>query len=167
MEWLQHHMRKHLVEGHSEANVLSLRHQPSLTPGTGARALELVERAIEYIRRTEQDSAERHARAESLARNAIEQLNTAAERLRFSEAARRAAEGQFEGAAAKLRETETELERTAAALTAAQTKISAVESRAHEAEMRATEAENALKRIEASVNSLLLARQLSSGEVAA
>jgi hypothetical protein len=167
MEWLQHHMRERLAEAQSESNVLSLR--PSLTPTeeVGAKALKLVERAIEHIRHTEQESAERHARADVLARKSVEQLNSAEERARGSEMARRAAEAQVERASVKLRHMETELERAAAELAAAQTEILASENRARDAEKRATEAENALKRIATSIYAFLVERRLSTSEVAA
>ena len=167
MEWLQHHMRQHFAEAQSETKVLSLR--PNLTPTeeVGAKAVELVERAIEHIRHTEQDAAERHARADMLARKSIEQLNSAEERARGAEMARRAAEAQVERASVKLRQMEVELERVAAELAAAQTKISVTENRARDAEKRATDAANALKRIETSIYALLVERRLSTPEIAA
>jgi chromosome segregation ATPase len=169
MEWLQQHMRKHLAEVQGEANVLSLRPHPIPVEDVGVRALELVERAIQYIQDTEQEAVERHARADTLARNAIEELSSAEERVRAAESARRAAEAQIDGTTAKLREMEIQLERTAANAAAAQTKISAAEKRAREAENRATEAENALKRIEAVIHALMLEKRLSDprGKVAA
>ncbi len=167
MEWLQNHMRQHVAGAQSGTNVLSLRLGLSPTEQAGAKALELVERAIEHIRQTEQDAAERQARADMLARKSIEQLNTAEERARGSELARRAAEAQLERASVKLRQMDTELERAAAQLAAAQTKISASENRAREAEKRATDAENALKRIETSIYALLGESRWSSPERAA
>jgi chromosome segregation ATPase len=167
MEWLQQHMRKPIAEVQGETNVLSLRPQP--VDDVGLRALELVERALQYIRDTEQEAVERHARAEMLARNAIAELKSAGERVRAAELARRTAETQKDGATAKLREMEIQFERTAANAAAAQMKISVAEKRAREAESRASEAENALKRIETVIHALMLEKRLSAprGEVAA
>lgn len=167
MEWLQEHMRKHLVETPRESNVLSLRAQPSPVEDIGVRAVELVERAIQHIQHTEEEAAARHARAEMLARNAIEELQKAEDRVRAAESARWAAEARVDGAGARLRDMEIELERAAANAAAAQTKISAADERAKDAEKRATEAENALKRIETLVHTMMLEKRLSTGEVAA
>jgi chromosome segregation ATPase len=162
MEWLQEHMRKHLAEAQGESNVLSLRPQPLPVEEVGVRAVDLVERAIQYIRDTEQAAAERHARAETLARSALEELKSAEERVRAAESARRAAEARTDGAIAKVREMEIQLERTAANAAAAQTKISVAEERARNAERRANEAESALKRIETVIHSLLLESRLTN-----
>src|SRR3954464_14470752 len=104
MEWLQRHMRNHAPEAQSESNVLSLRVQPVPIEDVGVRALDLVERAIQHIRDTEQKAAERHAHADTLARGAIEQLKSAEERVRAAETARRAAEALSDEASAKLRD---------------------------------------------------------------
>ncbi len=167
MEWLQHHMRKHLAEAEGASNIISLDPQLRATEDLGAKAVELVQRAIEHIRHTEQDAAERHARADMLARNAIEQLNTVQERARCSELARRAAEAQVERTSVKLQQMEMELERAAAELAAAQTKIRVTENRARDAEERATEAENALKRVETMIHAFLFEKRLSTGDIAA
>jgi chromosome segregation ATPase len=169
MEWLQQHMRNHLAEIQGETNVLSLRPHPIPVEDVCVRALKLIERAIQYIQDTEQEAVERHARADTLARNAMEELNSAEERVGAAESARRAAEARIDGATAKLREMEGQLERTAANAAAAQTKISATEKRAREAENRAAEAENALKRIETVIHAIMLEKRLSDprGEVAA
>ncbi len=167
MEWLQEHMRQHLAEAHGESNVFSLRPNDTQAEAVGAKALDLVERAIEHIQHTEQDAAERRAHADMLARKAIEQLNAAEEKARGSEMARRSAETQAERASVKLLQMEKERERLLSELAAAQTKISATEHRARDAEKRATEAENALKRIETSIHSLLVERRLLAGEVEA
>jgi chromosome segregation ATPase len=167
MEWLQHHMRKHLAEAEGATNIISLAPRLTATEELGAKALKLVQRAIEHIRHAEQDAVEKDARADMLARNAIEQLNTMQERARCSELACRAAEAQVERTSVKLQHMEMELERAAAELAAAQTKIRATENRARDAEKRATEAENALKRIETMINALLFDKRLSTGDIAA
>jgi chromosome segregation ATPase len=167
MEWLQEHMRRHLAEAKGESNVFSLRPQTSSAEEVGVRAVELVERAIQHIQTVEEEAAARHARAETLARNAFEELKSAVERVRAAESAHRAAEARVDGATARLREMEIELERTAASAAAAQTRIAAGEERVRDAEKRATEAENALKRIETLVHTLMLEKRLSRGEVAA
>jgi chromosome segregation ATPase len=167
MEWLQEHIRKHLAESHAESNVLNLRPQPSQAEDLGDRAVGLVERAIQHIRDVEQEAVARHARAETLARDAIQELNKAQERVRAAEAARWAAESCVDGATAKLREMEMQLERMAANAAAARTKIAAAEGRARDTEKRAAEAEKALERIETVIQTLLLEKRLSVSEVAA
>ncbi|HEY1542380.1 MAG TPA: hypothetical protein VGG01_08220 [Xanthobacteraceae bacterium] len=160
MDWMQQHMRRHLAEGQGEPNVLSLRSEPAQSGEVGAKTLELVERAVEHIRQTEQAAAERHARAEMLARRTIEQVNAAEERARSSEMALRAAETQAERNSLKLQQMELELQRAATELAAARTDTSAAESRARDAERRAAEAENALKSVEATIRRLLTERGL-------
>jgi len=112
MDWLDEHMRKHLAETPGESNVLTLRPQPSLIEEVGARTVELVERAIQHIQNVEEEAAATHARAETLARNALERLKLGEERVRAAESARQAAEARIEGATAKLRDMEIQLERT-------------------------------------------------------
>ena len=166
MNWLQEHMRKHLVEAHGHSNVLSLRPQPS-DEQLGLRAVELAERAIEHVRDTERKAADRHACAEALARNAIQKLNKAEDRVRVAESAHRSIEAQLEQAYATMRNIEIELERTAADAAAAQTRILAAQEEAREAEKRATEAENALKRIEAILETMFLQKRLPARQIAA
>ena len=160
MDWLDEHMRKHLAETPGESNVLTLRPQPSLIEEVGARTVELVERAIQHIQNVEEEAAATHARAETLARNALERLKLGEERVRAAESARQAAEARIEEATAKLRDMEIQLERTAA-------NAAAAEERARDAERRATDAENALKRIETLVHTLMLEKRLSTGGVTA
>jgi chromosome segregation ATPase len=166
VEWLQDHMRKHSVDAQRESNVLSLR-PSSQDEQFGLRAVELAERAIQHIRDTEQQAADRHARAEALARNAIEELQKAEHRVRAAEHARRAIEARFDQAHATLRDMEIQLERAAADAAAAQTKISAAQEETRNAEKRAAEAENALKRIETMLDALLAERRLSTRQIAA
>ena len=166
MQWMQQHMRKHLAEGEGEPNVLSLRPEPSPPGEAGADTLELLEQAIEHFRHTEQAAAERHVRAEMLARRTMEQVSAAEERARSSEMALRAAETQVERGALKLQQMELELQRAATELAAARTETSAAESRARSAERRATEAENALKNVETKIRRLLSERGLSIGAAA-
>ncbi len=167
MEWLQEHMRKHLVEAKADSNVLSLRPQPSPAEEVGVRAVEMVERAIQHIQTVEEEAAARHARAETLARNALDELKSAEERVRAAESARRAAEARVDGATARLREMEIQLEQAAAGVAAAQTKISTAEERARDAERRATEAQDALKRIETLIHTMMLDKRFNRSEAAA
>ena len=165
MEWLQEHMRKILDEAEEhtpKSNVLSLLPQISPAEDVGVRALELVERAIKYISDTQDEVAARHARAETLARNAIERLKSAEERVYAAESAHQAAVVRIADVCAQLREAEIQLERTAANATSAQTRISAAEERARVAEMRAIDAENALKRIEAVIRTQIFETRPSS-----
>ena len=104
MEWLQEHMRKRLAEFHGESNVLSLQAQTLQDEQLGLRAVGLAERAIQHIRDTEQQAADRHARAEALARDAIENVKKAEDRVRDAEYSRRAMEARFEQADARLRD---------------------------------------------------------------
>lgn len=170
MEWLQERMRRHLAEapwtGLPNSNVLALRPQPSAEE-VGGRAVDLAERAVRHIRNVEQEAAERHARAEMLARNAIEKLNKAEERVNTAESARREASARVDEMSARLRDVELQLERTAASAAVAQTKAATAEQRMRDAERRATEAEDTIKRIEKALRTLLSEERLSACEIAA
>jgi len=162
MEWLQEHMRKRLAEAEAESTVVSLGRQASQDDHLGLRAVELAERAMNHIRNAEQQAADRYARAEALARHAIDELRKAEERVRAAEYARRAIEAQFEQAAARLGEMEIQLERAEAnAAAAAETKIRAAQEQARAADKRAADAESALKRIETMLDTILMEKNLS------
>jgi len=167
VQWLEDHMRKHLVDADRENNVLVLRPQSPQDEHVSLRIVELAERAIQHVRDTERQAADRHARAEALARNAIEELQKAERRVRAAECARLAIEARFEQVHATLRETEIQLERAAADAEAAQTQTSAALEPARNAEKRAAEAENALKRVETMLVALLSDKKLSSPQIAA
>src|SRR5215813_6832060 len=112
MEWLRQRTRTHVDDPHGEtqtSNILTL--HPAVDEDVGARALCLLEKAVQYIRETEGEAAARHDRAEALARNAIDQLKSAQERVRAAESANRAAEARTEQVSTRLRDVELQLER--------------------------------------------------------
>ena len=168
MDWLQDHMRKHLAQPDGDGNILRLRAQAQTPPEQlSLRAVKAAERVIQHIRDTEQDAADRHARSEAIARDAIEELSRAEERMRAAEQARRASEARCAQADAKLRSMEADLERATANAAAFQTKLSVAERAAREAERRATEAETALKRIETMIDALFVQQGQSMQQTAA
>ena len=159
MYWLREHMRDRTAScnaGDSAENILSFRCPPSVANDVGGTALDLLQQVAEFIREVEDHANERHARAETLARSAIEELKTAQDRVRSAESERRAAEARIEEVGDRVRQVEKAFERAASTIAAAEAQISAAEERARNTEMRATEAENALKRIEAAIRTEIL-----------
>ena len=113
-------------------------------------------------------AAEREAHAESLANRAIEKLMIAEERVRSADSARRAAEAEItefkekvgKEFNVKLQEIGNAMEQAASRIAATEAQLTAAEQQANAAEMRATEAENALKRIEAAIQTRILSKRV-------
>ena len=165
--WLREHMRDHIANHSaldSAENVLSFQSSPNSKMNPGAAALDVVYQAAELIRDVDNYAAERHARAETLARQAIEKLKIAHDCVQSAESRRLAAEtgirefsDRLENElSVRLQEIEEAMEQTASRIAAAEAQLSAAEQRARTAEMRANDAENALKRIEEAIRSRIL-----------
>src|ERR1039458_8164643 len=78
--WLREHMRDHIANHSaldSAENVLSFQRSPNSKINPGAAALDVVYQAAELIRDVDNYATERNARAETLARQAIEKLKIA------------------------------------------------------------------------------------------
>src|SRR3974390_802399 len=166
-DWLREHMRDHIADHgtlESAENVLSLERPPNSAENPGAAALNLVYQAAERIRDLDNCAAERHARAETLAEQAIEKLKIAEARVLSAESGRLAAEAKLkefndkveQDLNVRLQEVETALEQTIDRMAAAEAQRFAADQRARTAELRANEAENALKRIEEALHTLIL-----------
>jgi hypothetical protein len=112
-------MRKHIADGcavYPTKNVLSFRDQAyseenstKTTPGT--RALDLVCQAAEIIRNNDDYAAEKQARAETLAKQAIEELKIAHARVHSAEAKQQAAEAALKNLIVKVDNLERAIER--------------------------------------------------------
>jgi chromosome segregation ATPase len=166
MKWLRAPMRKHIADGcaiYPTKNVLSFRDQAyseenstKTTPGT--RALDLVCQAAEIIRNNDDYASEKQARAETLAKQAIEELKIAHARVRSAESERRAAEAEIKELSVRVQEVEKAMERATSHVAAAETQLAAAEQRTRTSEMRANEAENALRRIEEAIRTRILGK---------
>ena len=161
-DWLQEHMRDHIANQsapNSAENVLSFRHPPNSANNPGMAALDVVYQAAELIRDVDNYAAERQARAETLAKQAIEKLKTAHDCVRTAESRTLAAEAKIKDFSdrvekefnVKVREIEEGMERAASRMAVAEAQLSAAEQRARNAEERADEAEKALKHIEETI----------------
>ena len=168
-DWLREYMRDRLANYSavdSAEDILESRRPPYSAKNPGAAALDLVYQAAELIGDVDNYAAERQARAENLAKQAIAKLKIADDRVRSAESARRAAEAEIKefsdrvekGLSIKLQEVEEAMEQTASRIAATEAQLSAAEQRARTAEMRANDAENALKRIEEAIRSRILAK---------
>ena len=149
-EWLREYMRDHLAKADVAdiaENVSTLSRPPSSAANPGEADLRLVNQIAERIREADDYAAEREARAENLAKQAIEQLNIAQDRIRAAESGRLAAEAELEKLNERVREAEKTMEQSASRIAAIEAQLSAAERRGRTAEMRAIEAENALERI--------------------
>jgi HSP90 family molecular chaperone len=157
-------------------NILSFKHQSHSAKNPGAAVLDLVYQAADLIGGIDNYAAERQARAEALARQAIEKLKIADDHVRSAEAARRASEAEIEQfsdrvekeVSIKVQEIEKAIEQMASGMAATEARLSAAEQRARNAEMRADEAENSLKLIERAIRTRILEKRFdgSSGRVA-
>ena len=167
--WLREHMRDHIANHSaldSAENVLSFQSSPNSKMNPGAAALDIVYQAAELIRDVDNYAAERHARAETLARQAIEKLKIAHDCVQSAESRRLAAEAEIQEfsdrvgkeLSVKLQKVEEAMEQTASRIAATEAQLSAAEQRARTAEIRANDAENALKRIEEAIRSRILAK---------
>src|SRR5450759_4303626 len=167
VDWLREHMREHMANANvsdSAENVLSFPRPPYSAKNPGAAALDLVYQAAELIGDVDNYAAERQARAENLAKQAIEKLKIADDRVRSAESGRRAAEAEIKEfsdrvekeLSVKLQKVEEAMEQTASRIADTDAQLSAAEQRARTAEMRANDAENALKRIEEAIRSRIL-----------
>jgi hypothetical protein len=156
--WLREQMRD-LIANHDAPqlgeNVLSFRRPPN-SAKPGEDALGLVYQAAERIREADDYAAEREARVETLAKQAIEKLKIAHDRIRAAESGRRAAETEIKKLGDRVREAEKVMEESVSRISAIEAQLSAAEQRATTAEMRATEAENALKCIEEALRTRIL-----------
>src|ERR1035437_5569742 len=166
--WLPEHMRDHIANSSmvdSADNILNFQRPPYSAKNPGAAALDLVYQAAELIGDVDNYAAERQARAENLAKQAIEKLKIADDRVRSAESGRRAAEAEIKEfsdrvekeLSVKLQKVEEAMERTASPMAATEAQLSAAEQRAGTAELRANEAEDELKVIEEAIRYRILA----------
>ena len=169
--WLREHMRNHIANSNMVEptdNVFNFLSPLNSTKNPGAAALELVYQAAELIGHADDYAAERQARAETLAKQAIEKLNIAHDRVRSAESARHAAEAEIKEFSdqvetkltVKIQEIEKVMEQTVSRMAATEAQLAAAEQRAKTAEMRATEAENALRRIEQALRTEIIEKRL-------
>jgi hypothetical protein len=161
--WLRDHMRNHITNSSaidSAQNILSFSRPPNSATKPGDAALELVYQAAERIREADKCASERQARAETLAKQTLENLKIAEARVQSAETERLAAETKIKEFSDRLEKELSEvgkvMEQTASRIRAAEAKLSAAEQRAGKAEIRANEAENALKRIEDAIRTRIL-----------
>src|SRR5450631_3880095 len=165
--WLRDHMRDYITNHSaldSPENVLSFQRSPNSKMNPGAAALDVVYQAAELIRDVDNYATERNARAETLARQAIEKLKIAHDCVQSAESRRLAAEAEIKEfsdrvgkeLSVKLQKVEEAMEQTASRIAATEAQLSAAKQRARTAEMRANDAENALKRIEEAIRSRIL-----------
>ena len=168
-DWLRGYMRDHVANSSmvdSADNILNFQRPPYSAKNPGAAALDLVYQAAELIGDVDNYAAEKQARAENLAKQAIEKLKIADDRVRSAESARRAAEAEIKEFSdrvekelnVRLEEVEEAMTQTTSRIAFAEAQLSAAEQRARSAEMRANEAENALKRIEEAIRSRIIAK---------
>ena len=176
--WLREHMRDYIANSsvaNSADNVLNFRRPSDSAKNPGAAALDLIYQAAKLIEEVDNYAAERQACAETLAKQAIEKLNIAHDRVRSAESARLAAEAEIkefsdqveEKFTSKIQEIEKEMEQTASRMAATEAELAAADQRAKIAEMRANEAENALRRIEETLRTQLIERRLGNPRRAA
>ena len=168
--WLREYMRDYLANStvaKSADNILSFKHQSQSAKNSGAAVLDLVNQAAELVGEVDRLAAERHARAEELARQTIAKLKIADDHVRSAESARLAAEAEMKQfsdriekeVSTKVQEIEKAIEQMALGIAASEERVSAAEQRAISAELRANEAENALERIEEAIRTQILEKQ--------
>ena len=119
-------------------------------------ALRLAYQLAEVLRSKEDHAAEIEARAQALAKRAIEELNLAETRLRSAEIARNAAEADRNEANARVEEFEGALKHMEARISTAENQLSAAVLRAKTAETCAAELGEALRMLEDAIRTHLL-----------
>lgn len=171
--WPQAHMRDCIANStvvDQADNILNLLRPSASAMNPGAAALDLVYQTAELIEEVDNHAAERLARAETLAKQAIEKLNIAHDRVRSAESARLTAEAEIKEFSdqvkikltVKIQEIEQAMEQTASHMAATEAQLTAVEQRANSAELRAIEAENALRRIEEALRTQIIERRMGN-----
>ena len=170
-DWFRAYMddtRPKTSAANSEDNIMNFGLAPYPAKNPGAAALDLVYQAAELIGDVDNYAAERQARAEALATQALEKLKVADDRVRAADSARRAAEAgmqEFSDRVEKqlngrVQELEKEMERLVPRLASTEGQLAAALQRAKAAELRAKEAENALKRVEETIRTKILEKRL-------
>jgi chromosome segregation ATPase len=148
-----------------------LLNSPASQDEPGAAALGLVFQAAQMIEDFEKAASEKQARVEILARQAVEKLKSADERVRSAESARCAVEAEFkylsDQIATQVKEVQQAMEETSSRMAATEAQLTAAEQRAKNAEKRAIEAENALRRIEKALHTQIIERRLGNVRKAA
>ena len=160
-DWLREYMRAHIANSvvpESAENNQKRGRPPNPETGLGAEALHIVNKAAEFIADIDKSAAEKEARAETLATQAIQRLEIADGRVRSAESARLAAKAEINELSDKLQQALMAMEQMASRMSDAEAKLSAAEQQTKTAEMRANDAENALKRIEEVVRTRILPR---------
>jgi hypothetical protein len=171
-------MRDHIANSgvvDSATNILNFRRSPNSELNPGAAALDLVYQAAELIGNVDNYAAERQARAETLARQAIEKLKIADARVLSAETEVRAANAEIKEfsermekeISIRMQEVEKLMEQANSSMAAAEAQLSAAEQRARNAEVRANEAESALRRVEEALRTQILQKNLGNPRGAA
>ena len=162
---LREHMRAHIANysavGSAE-NLLSFRCPPNTETRSGAAILNLIYQAADLVRDVDDYAAERQARAETLAKHAIEKVEIAEARVRSAESGQLASEAETKELSKRLHEVEKVVEQMASRIGATEAQLSAAEDRARNAEMRADEAEDALKCIELAICTQILEKRFGN-----
>jgi hypothetical protein len=122
----------------------------------GAAVLYLVYRAAEALTAAEDRAIDIEARAQTLARRAIEEMKLAEQCVHAVAAERLAIESKLNEANTRVQECEIALEKSESRNAIAEAKLTAAEHRAREAERRANAARAALVRIEEAIRTHLL-----------
>jgi DNA repair exonuclease SbcCD ATPase subunit len=172
VHWLRDHMRDRMANPkgiYQPDNILDL--LPTTEDDPGAAALSLISQAAQIIEDFEKAAAEKQARAETLAKKAVERLKIADERVRTAETAQRAIETDFkylsDQFATHIQEIRQAMEETSSRMAATEAQLTAAEQRAKNAEKRATQAENALRRIEKALGNQIIEKRLNDPKKAA
>lgn len=158
---LREHMRDRLAEASavdSAEGILDSRRPPNSAKNPGEAALDLVYQAAEIIGDVENSAAEKQARAEKLAKQAIGKVRIADARVRSAESGRLAAEAKTKEFSDRLQEAEEAMEQMASRVAAAEAQLSTAEQQARTAELRANEAKDALNRIEEAIRTQVLGK---------
>ena len=170
-DWFRAYMdetRPKTVAANSDDNIMNFGLAPNPAKNPGAAALDLVYQAAELIGEVDNYAAERQARAEALATQALEKLKVADDRVRAADSARRAAEVEMQEFServekqlnGRVQELEKEMDRLVPRLASTEGQLAAALQRAKAAELRANEAENALKRVEETIRTKILEKRL-------
>jgi hypothetical protein len=152
-----------LIENPMAENVLNFGRLRHSSENPSAAALNLVHQLAEVIGEATDYTAEVQARAEALAKQAVEKARSAQVSIQSAERAAEAKMKEFsekveESFNIKMQEFENIIEQMSSRLNDAKVQLSNAEQRRKTAEVRATEAENALKCIEEAIRTRIMTK---------
>jgi predicted nuclease with TOPRIM domain len=161
MNWLRAHSsdpecKDCSITSIEDGNIMPVTALPATQASNGASAQNLIQQVADLFKRVDGYAAERHARADALARQAIEKLKAAEERVRLAELGRRNAEAELAALSERVEDFRLKIAEMGTVFEQRATELA-------RAEKRANDVEEALRIVETTILTQIL-KQLPQGE---